>query len=287
MRDYKGNTSRSSGPQRRRPAAVRKQPPKASRSNGGGPRWLFAGLAAGLLVALLVFLGGRDDPAKPDLHLSEADEISAQPAPPRPTPRAEHTKPAPGKPEKDPEALALLEEPLPPPKPAAQAPATPAAEPAPSTATTASDKAEKPVKTAKAEKRPPEEAKYQFYDMLPSMEVEVPADALDGAQGSSRRHPGAAEGAAPQNDPAPIARLAPGEYFVIQAGSFRDPAEAQAMSAKLALHGLRTRVQPVSIPGQGKWYRLRSEAYHQAQEASEALQAARAGGAQVMLIKTR
>lgn len=288
MRDYKGNTSRSSGPQRRRPAAVRKPPPKAA-SSGGGPRWLLAGLAAGLLVALLVFLSGREDPAKPDLRLSETDETPARVAPPRPAPRVEDPKPAPVKPEKDPEALALLEEPLPPPRPAPPAPATPAAKPAPSTATTASDKAEKPVKTAKAEKRPPEEAKYQFYDLLPSMEVEVPADALDTPPGSAPDHAAArlAEGAAPHSDPAPIAKLAPGEYFVIQAGSFRDPAEAQAMSAKLALRGLRTRVRPVTIPGQGKWYRLRSEPYHQAQEASEALQAARASGAQVMLIKTR
>ena len=285
MRDYKGNTSRSSGPQRRRPAAVRKQPPKATRNlGGGGPRWLLAGLAAGLLVALLVFLNGREDSPQPDLRLSETEEAPARPAPPRPAPHADHPKPAQAKPDKDPEALALLEEPLPPPKPTAPVPAAPAAKPAPSTAETNAGKTDKP-KTAKPEKRQPEEARYQFYDLLPSMEVEVPAEALDGTPA----HPAAslAEGAAPHSDPAPIARLAPGEFFVIQAGSFRDPAEAQAMSAKLALRGLRTRVQPVTIPGQGKWYRLRSEPYHQAQEASEALQTARASGAQVMLIKAR
>lgn len=287
MRDYKGSTSRSKGPQRRRPAAVRKQPPKAP--SNGGPRWLLAGLATGLLIALLVFLNGREDSPQPDLRLSETEEVPAQPAPPHPLPRAEKPKPAPAKPAKDPEALALLEEPLPPPQATPPETHIPAAKPAPSIAETASDKTDKPSKAPKPQKRPAEEAKYQFYDMLPSMEVEVPADALDGIQDNASAHSsgGLAEGAAPRSDPAPVARLAPGEFFVIQAGSFRDPAEAQAMSARLALRGLRTRVQPVTIPGQGKWYRLRSEPYHQAQEASEALQAARATGAQVMLIKTR
>lgn len=289
MRDYKGSTSRSQGPQRRRPAAVRKQPSKTA-SSSGGPRWLVAGLAAGLLVALLVFLNGRKDQPQPDLRLSE--DTPAQEAPPRPAPpRAAKPAPSVAKPT-DPQALALLEEPLPPPRPqsAASAPAPAPVAPgsaAPPTAASRSAPAANPAKPAKPAKREPQEAKYQFYDLLPRMEVEVSPDALDNSQAESHPAQGAAEGAAPQSNPAPATQLAPGEFFVIQAGSFRNPAEAQAMSAKMALLGLRTEVKSVDIPGQGKWYRLRSEPYHDAQSASEALQAAQASGAKVLLIKTR
>ena len=106
------------------------------------------------------------------------------------------------------------------PQPATEAP------PASSTAPTV----ESPAATDAA-------ADLDFYDMLPKQEVEVPGT---GAQGANP----AARSALPQGD------------VTLQAGSFKQPDEADKLQARLAQYGIDSKIQRFSLDDE-TWYRVR------------------------------
>ena len=76
---------------------------------------------------------------------------------------------------------------------------------------------------------------YDFYDMLPKQEVEVPE--------SSKR------AAAP-------ASMLPTGDVTLQAGSFKQPAEADKLQARLAQYGVDSKIQRFSLEDE-TWYRVR------------------------------
>ncbi|MDJ0926394.1 MAG: SPOR domain-containing protein [Gammaproteobacteria bacterium] len=85
---------------------------------------------------------------------------------------------------------------------------------------------------ASADSAPADEDKgirFDFYDMLPKFEVVIPEEDLE---------------ARPDVAPAPVAK--PGAY-VLQAGSFSAYADADRMKARLALLGIVSRIQKVSV----------------------------------------
>ena len=75
----------------------------------------------------------------------------------------------------------------------------------------------------------PVEERFQFYDMLPSFEVVIPEEDLE---------------ARPDIASDPVSQ--PGPY-VLQAGSFSSNEDADRMKARLALLGIVSRIQKVSI----------------------------------------
>jgi len=84
------------------------------------------------------------------------------------------------------------------------------------------------------------EAGFDFYTMLPGIEVVVPRDTpADGGAASTEAGP----------------QLAPGRYW-IQAGSFRNYQDADRRKAELALLGLASSIQEVNLDGQA-WHRVR------------------------------
>ena len=85
-----------------------------------------------------------------------------------------------------------------------------------------------PAKPAAATPEPVEE-RFDFYDMLPSFEVVIPEEDLEA-------RPDVA--ATPVNKPGP---------YVLQAGSFSSNEDADRMKARLALLGIVSRIQKVSI----------------------------------------
>ena len=93
---------------------------------------------------------------------------------------------------------------------------------------------------ASAEEEPAEESgrKYDFYQMLPKFEVVVPERE---------------KAEAPDARPAPIER--PGAY-VLQAGSYRNFADADRVRAQLALLGVESKIQRVSVDND-TWHRVR------------------------------
>ncbi len=112
-------------------------------------------------------------------------------------------------------------------------------------------KAEPPTRV---EVPPPPKPRFDFYNMLPKMEVVVPDEELD------REAP-----AAPGGIPA-----APATY-VLQVGSFRRTEDADRLKAQLALLGFETRVERAKISAQDTRYRVRSGPY----QGKEALNQAR------------
>ena len=102
-------------------------------------------------------------------------------------------------------------------------PVTGAAHPKPSQSSTVKPKSENPAAKAVAEQR------FQFYDMLPRFEVVIPEEE---------------ESARPDIQQSPVD--SPGIY-VLQAGSFSNYADADRVKAQLALLGIVSGIQRVSI----------------------------------------
>lgn len=83
------------------------------------------------------------------------------------------------------------------------------------------------------------DSKFDFYDMLPKFEVVVPEKKE--------------KGVGPEGGTTPIAR--PGTY-VLQAGSYRNLADADRVRAQLALQGIESKIQKVTVDND-TWHRVR------------------------------
>jgi len=89
----------------------------------------------------------------------------------------------------------------------------------------------------------PAKSQFDFYTLLPEMEVIIPE--IDESSSSSRR----------------LAKLNKPESYVIQTGSFRRFDEADSLKANLALIGIEAKIQTVAINGEDTWYRVRIGPY--------------------------
>jgi cell division protein FtsN len=109
--------------------------------------------------------------------------------------------------------------------------------------------AEKPVANDTRELRKPKkkrpapsqsEPRFDFYNLLPEMEVIVQEQEIKGAPTS--------EG---------VRRVEQPGTYLLQAGSFRNFDQADQLRARLAFMGLETSVQTVSIDNKQTWHRVR------------------------------
>ena len=100
----------------------------------------------------------------------------------------------------------------------------------------------------------PKKPRYDFFTVLPEMEVVVPEQEL------SRK----AEPTTPQT-----AVDDTHDQYILQAGSFRNATDAEQMKAQLALLGSMATVQKVTVNGQ-TWHRVRLGPFPNAREADEA-----------------
>ncbi|MEJ2059997.1 MAG: SPOR domain-containing protein [Gammaproteobacteria bacterium] len=102
------------------------------------------------------------------------------------------------------------------------------------------------TKTEKsAEKQSPPKPKFDFYTLLPELEVVVP-------DGNYTVHNENQSGGNAQPDK-------PGEY-VLQVGSFKSYDQADSMKARLALLGVHASIQKVSV-NNDTWHRVRIGPY--------------------------
>ncbi len=137
-------------------------------------------------------------------------------------------------------------------------------------------KAEKPTAPA-AKKTPPPppkkperpEVRYEFYTLLPEYEVPVPDQAV----------------AAPRTT-APAQKLEPGSYL-LQVGSFKEAREAEAHRAQLALLGLTSSVQTVTINGKETWHRVRVGPYPEGEKLGEVRSLLRENRIEYMVLKEK
>jgi cell division protein FtsN len=84
----------------------------------------------------------------------------------------------------------------------------------------------------------PKKSPYDFFTVLPEMEVVVPEQEL-----SKKSLPQAAQ-------------PADGGSYLLQVGSFRENSDAEQMKARLALLGITARIQTVTI-NDATWHRVR------------------------------
>lgn len=119
---------------------------------------------------------------------------------------------------------------------------------------------------AKAERQRP---RFEFYTMLPEMEIAVPEQELAGAD-------------------TPDSRDAGGEYtYVLQAGSFRKSEEAERLKAELALMGLQAQIQTVAVDGADKWHRVRLGPFTNVQALNEVRSTLKSHQVEVMVLKVK
>lgn len=87
---------------------------------------------------------------------------------------------------------------------------------------------------------PKEPSRFAFYELLPNYEVVIPKESLKQERKLS-----------------PPPQVSAAGRYLIQVGSFRDRKEAEQQKANLALLGIESRVEKVTIDNEQTWYRVR------------------------------
>ncbi|MBE5317108.1 MAG: SPOR domain-containing protein [Xanthomonadales bacterium] len=130
----------------------------------------------------------------------------------------------------------------------------------------------------------PKKPRYDFYTILREQETAVSDREL------AERARAEAEAAAKQQQeqqaqpPTEQTASAPSERYQLQAGAFRDAADAEALKARLALIGQFARVQTDTING-GVWHRVRLGPYSSPSEAEAAKQALATSGIDAIAVR--
>lgn len=114
--------------------------------------------------------------------------------------------------------------------------------------------------------RPEGKVRFDFYSILPELEVVIPEDDL--------RRP---------ETPLPAA---PGNYLV-QAGSFRTAKDADTRRAQLALLGLVSRIQTVTVDGKDTWHRVQLGPYPRVAELEKVRKQLQDNGIDFLILKQK
>jgi len=112
---------------------------------------------------------------------------------------------------------------------------------------------------------------FDFYTMLPAMEVVIPEEELD------ETPPTAAASA--------VRPLAPGPRHLLQVGSFRKQADAERLKAQLALLGYGSQIQKAEGPQNAVWYRVRTSPFETVAALRKARQRLEANGYRSLVIQ--
>lgn len=115
-----------------------------------------------------------------------------------------------------------------------------------------------------------EKPKFDFYKILPGQEEPVTDRELKSAAAKQADKPGA-----------------PRDLYVVQAGAFQNPADADNLKARLALMGLQASVEPANLPDKGTWYRVRLGPYTQLDEINRVRQTLAQNGVDASLVKIK
>lgn len=92
--------------------------------------------------------------------------------------------------------------------------------------------------------------RFEFYRLLPEMEVAIPDDEIEALPPPAATPPRPAEPTAPAVAPAQA-------RYLLQAGSFQTFNDADRLKAQLALIGIEANIQSVQLQGGDTWHRVR------------------------------
>jgi len=124
-------------------------------------------------------------------------------------------------------------------------------------------------KTQQKELPPPRsKTRFEFYNLLPEMELAVPEAELVPPRASATK---------------------PGDTtaYLLQVGSFRRLQDADRLKATLALLGLEAHVQIVAVNGQDKWHRVRLGPYSDLTQLRDVRQRLQENDMQAMVLKIK
>jgi cell division protein FtsN len=153
-----------------------------------------------------------------------------------------------------------------------QAPASPTAvletPPEPETRPPVEQAAPPAARVAKAGPEPPPKPRFDFYNLLPEMEVIVPEQEVQGA-------------ATPEG----VKKVEQPGTYLLQAGSFRNQDQADRLRARLALLGVETTVQTVTVNDQETWHRVRVGPFDNLKDLNSARSLLKKNGIDAILIR--
>jgi cell division protein FtsN len=122
--------------------------------------------------------------------------------------------------------------------------------------------------------------RFDFYTILPEMEVVIPDEELAAPEPAEKQDP---------TTPAATKTLKtePGTAYILQMGSFRKHADADRMKARLALIGIEAEIQKVSINNNDTYHRVRSGPYSSQERLNTARRLARENNISTLVIKLK
>jgi len=129
--------------------------------------------------------------------------------------------------------------------------------------------------------KPADRQRFEFYGLLEGKQAPAAAGVPAPASAPTPAPP------AVTVTPAVEAKPAPTEIFFLQVGAFQKAADADNLKAKLALTGLETSVQEVSIPDKGTMHRVRVGPFRTPEEMNRARGLLSQNGVQGTVIKQK
>jgi len=114
--------------------------------------------------------------------------------------------------------------------------------------------------------------RFDFYRILPGQEEPVTTEQLK--QAAAREKAGKSE---PDKK----------EIYLLQAGAFQSPADADNLKAKLAMLGLEANVEPTTVPDKGTMYRVRLGPYGKIDEINKIRAQLAQSGIEPALVRVR
>jgi cell division protein FtsN len=148
--------------------------------------------------------------------------------------------------------------------------------------------------SAAADQRPSAKPRFDFYNILPEMEVLVPDEELSGKPPPIPPKPQPVQKPAPE--PAKPAEektastqtpAAGGSAFLLQVASYRTVADAERLKARLALLGMQAQIQQVTVNGKDTYHRVRTGPYKGKESVNEARALLTRNGLESIAIKLK
>ncbi len=133
------------------------------------------------------------------------------------------------------------------------------------------EKTKQPEKKSKAVSKKsissehPKEEKYNFYKLLPQLEVFIPEDETRPPKIKPKKLPKII--AKKPSEKASSEDMGKGKQYVLQVGSFKELGDAEKLKANLAFLGLEASIQHITIRNQ-LWHRVRFGPYSDKQQLS-------------------
>ncbi|MET0067352.1 MAG: SPOR domain-containing protein [Candidatus Thiodiazotropha sp.] len=135
-------------------------------------------------------------------------------------------------------------------------------------------------KTAQESPPPAPKPTFEFYTILPEMEVLIPDEEIVTPEEPPATHK-------PKPSETNTASVSDHGAYILQMGSFRKYQDADRLKARLALIGIEAEIQKVSINNRDTYHRVRSGPYTSQAQLNSARKLARENGITSLVIKLK